>query len=197
MAPEQIQGGEVDHRSDIFSFGVLLFEMLTGKLPFRGEHEAAIVYSVVNEEPETLQNYLPEASAELQHILSRALEKDPEDRYQSAADMVSEIKRLLKHSTGERKKSMISPAIRNASNPTIDKPVQSQFTSKRNFRIWGGGIGIIIIGIILYFLFFNNNSGGLASLNPDMKIHVLPIPFSQFSYSGLSNDGKLVSLSRS
>lgn len=190
MSPEQIQGGEVDHRSDIFSFGVLFFEMLTGKLPFRGEHEAAIVYSVVNEEPEMLQNYLPEASTELQHILSRALEKDPEDRYQSAADMVSEIKRLLKHSTGERKKSMISPALRNASNPTIDTPVQSQVTSKRNFRIWGAGIGIIIIGIILYFLFFNNNSGGLASLNPDMKINVLPIPFSQFSYPSLSIDGK-------
>ncbi|MDP1678320.1 MAG: serine/threonine-protein kinase, partial [Bacteroidota bacterium] len=54
MAPEQIQGGEVDHRSDIFSFGVLLFEMLTGRLPFRGEHEAAMLYSIVNEEPQNI-----------------------------------------------------------------------------------------------------------------------------------------------
>ncbi len=57
MAPEQIQGGEVDTRSDIFSFGVVLYEMLTGQLPFRGEHEAAMVYSIVNEEPEPIQRY--------------------------------------------------------------------------------------------------------------------------------------------
>src|SRR6185436_17074532 len=52
MSPEQIQGGEADARSDLFSFVVVLFEMLTGRLPFRGEHEAALVYSIVNEEPE-------------------------------------------------------------------------------------------------------------------------------------------------
>jgi len=99
MAPEQIQGGEVDSRSDIFSFGVLLFEMLTGKLPFRGEHEAAMMYSILNEEPESIQTHLPHASVDLVHIINRALEKDPEDRYQSVADMVSESRRLLKQSS--------------------------------------------------------------------------------------------------
>ena len=59
MAPEQIQGGEVDARSDIFSFGMVLYEMLTGPSPFRGEHEAAMMYSIVNEEPEPLQHYVP------------------------------------------------------------------------------------------------------------------------------------------
>src|ERR1039458_7301947 len=71
MAPEQIQGGEVDYRSDIFSFGVLLFEMLTGKLPFRGEHEAAMVYSIVNEEPAPLTKYQPDLSPELERIIGR------------------------------------------------------------------------------------------------------------------------------
>src|SRR5512136_238994 len=65
MAPEQIQGEDVDHRSDIFSFGVVLFEMLTGKLPFRGEHEAAIMYSIMNEEPESAQHYRPDLPLEL------------------------------------------------------------------------------------------------------------------------------------
>jgi serine/threonine protein kinase len=190
MAPEQIQGGIVDHRSDIFSFGVLLFEMLTGKLPFRGEHEAAIVYSVVNEEPETIQNYLPEASGELQHILSRALEKDPEDRYQSAADIVSELKRLLKHSTGERKKSAIISTVPPVSSASSADSVKTQGLFNKNKWIIGGSTGIIALGIILYLLFFNNsNSSALTSLNPNMKIHVLPIPFSQFSYSGISKDG--------
>ena len=99
MAPEQIQGGEVDSRSDIFSFGVLLFEMLTGRLPFRGEHEAAMVYSIVHEQPELLTKYIPDAPSGLTHVLGRALEKDPEDRYQSAADMVSELRRGQKKTT--------------------------------------------------------------------------------------------------
>src|SRR3990167_9318396 len=57
MAPEHIQGGEVDTRSDIFSFGVLLFELLSGQLPFRGEHEAAIMYSIFHEDPASLQKH--------------------------------------------------------------------------------------------------------------------------------------------
>ena len=57
MAPEQIQGEAVDARGDIFSFGIVLFEMLTGHLPFRGEHEAAMMYSILNEEPQHLSNH--------------------------------------------------------------------------------------------------------------------------------------------
>jgi serine/threonine protein kinase/Tfp pilus assembly protein PilF len=99
MAPEQIQGGEVDARSDIFSFGVVLYEMLTGRLPFRGEHEAAMMYSILNEEPESLQKYLLDAPSELLHVLNRALEKDPNDRYQNVAEMVIDLRRLKKETT--------------------------------------------------------------------------------------------------
>jgi len=99
MAPEQIQGGEVDARSDIFSFGVVLYEMLTGHMPFRGEHEAAMVYSIVNEEPIPIQKHLPEVSSELVHVLNRALEKDPEDRYQFVHEMVIDLRRLKKETT--------------------------------------------------------------------------------------------------
>ena len=98
MAPEQIQGGEVDARSDIFSFGIVLFEMVTGKLPFRGEHEAAMVYSIVNEEPVPVEKYLPDASSDLIHVLNRLLEKTPQDRYQSMADVVIELRRVQKQS---------------------------------------------------------------------------------------------------
>src|SRR6267378_2741225 len=99
MAPEQIQGGEVDARSDIFSFGIVLYEMLTGRTPFSGEHEAAIMYSILNEEPDSLIKFNPEISPELDRIVKRALEKDPEDRYQHVDDMVSELRRAQKQST--------------------------------------------------------------------------------------------------
>src|SRR5690349_3501314 len=86
MAPEQIQGAEVDGRSDIFSFGVVLFEMLTGRMPFRGEHEAAMMYSILHEEPESVAKSRPEVSPEIDRIIRRALEKEPEDRYQHIDD---------------------------------------------------------------------------------------------------------------
>ena len=94
MAPEQIQGGEADPRSDIFSFGVLLFEMLTGKLPFRGEHEAAIMYSIVNEEPQQIEQFNKTVPSGLKQILERALEKDPDARYQSMQDLVNDLSLL-------------------------------------------------------------------------------------------------------
>jgi serine/threonine protein kinase len=92
MAPEQIQGEEVDSRSDIFSFGVLLFEMLTGRSPFRGEHEAALVYSIVNEEPQEIQQFRLDVPETIVHLMKRALEKDPDDRYQNMNEIVGELR---------------------------------------------------------------------------------------------------------
>jgi serine/threonine protein kinase/Tfp pilus assembly protein PilF len=99
MSPEQIQGGDVDARSDIFSFGVVLYEMLTSRLPFRGEHEAAMMYSIVNEEPDLPLKYRSDTPAELERIILRTLEKDPDDRFQHADDMVSELRRLKKQTS--------------------------------------------------------------------------------------------------
>jgi len=194
MAPEQIQGGEVDSRSDIFSFGVLLYEMLTGKTPFRGEHEAAMMYSILNEEPEPLQKYLPDASADLLHMINRAFEKDPEDRYQSAADMVSEIRRMLKQSSRVSKRLPADMVVPPMQREISAEPRQDRKPSIPTPWMVGGGVGIIVLAALVYGLFFmgGGSSGPRASLNPDMTIRVLPIPFSQFSYSGLSKDGNWV-----
>ncbi len=97
MAPEQIERGEADARADIFSFGIVLFEMLTGHTPFRGDHEAAMMYSILNEEPQSLPQVRTDCPAELDRIIHRALEKDPGNRYQHMDDMVSELRRLRTH----------------------------------------------------------------------------------------------------
>ncbi|HEY3215101.1 MAG TPA: protein kinase [Candidatus Eisenbacteria bacterium] len=98
MAPEQIEGGEVDLRADLFSFGAVLYEMLAGRTPFQRDSDAATMYAILNEAPEPVKKFRPDLSSEFLHVLNRALEKDREDRYQSAADMLIDLRRLKRES---------------------------------------------------------------------------------------------------
>ncbi len=93
MSPEQARGEEVDHHSDIWSLSVVFYEMLTGQLPFGGERESSILYSVVHEEPKSLKDVKRDIPQELQQIINRALKKKPEARYSSAAEMLKDLRK--------------------------------------------------------------------------------------------------------
>jgi Tol biopolymer transport system component/predicted Ser/Thr protein kinase len=92
MSPEQARGDEIDHQSDVFSLGVVLYELLTGEVPFKGDHEAAVLYGIMHTDPKPLSECRDDLPDGLQQVLDTALAKDTEARYQSMEDLLTGLR---------------------------------------------------------------------------------------------------------
>jgi serine/threonine protein kinase len=123
MSPEQVRAKELDARTDLFSFGTVLYEMATGQLPFRGDSTATIFDAILNRAPVAAVRLNPDVPPKLEEIINKALEKDRTLRYQSAAEMRTDLQRLKRDSESGRSAAAEAPTARFAKLWKIAVPV--------------------------------------------------------------------------
>ncbi len=130
--------------------------MLTGHLPFRGEHDAAMMYSIMNEQPQSLRQYRDDCPMDLDRIIFRALEKDPEDRYQHIDDMVSELRRQQKHTTrvirppDEQDEGNVPAAVKQVPGPATAEERRSPWWRHRVILIAAAAVLILVVALVLF-----------------------------------------------
>ncbi len=177
MSPEQARGEEVDHRTDLWSLGVVLYEMVAGRRPFRGDHEQAVLYSLLNEDPKPLTQMRPEAPPELERIVEGLLAKDPAQRYPAVDGALGDLRTLR--------------------NETMTTTVRTQPGLQPKIRpwMWAAGLAMVaaIPAIIAGGLYLAGPGGGGRTPAPVAGSFVrLTNQEGSESFPSLSPDGKFL-----
>ncbi|MFA6456059.1 MAG: protein kinase, partial [Bacteroidota bacterium] len=167
MSPEQVQGFNVDHRTDIFSFGVLLYELFSGQSPFKGVHETAIIYEIVNVDPEPITIVKPDLPPDLDAIVLECLAKEADERYQSAKEIVKDLRKLKRESSRQTASRILAVRKSQISSGSMLTPKTTEYETvpqKKAFQVdaWkitAAAAMVLFIGSLAWnFLFFKSDA---------------------------------------
>jgi TolB-like protein len=149
MSPEQMQGAAADHRTDIWALGVILYEMLAGEHPFKGESELAVMYSIMNEEPDPVTDLRSEIPMSMEQVVARALEKNPEKRYQHTAELLDDLRSISEGIESEGIRARVRKA---------------KLHRRKKVITYAGIAGLIIIMTVIALSFFMGRAATIDSI---------------------------------
>jgi eukaryotic-like serine/threonine-protein kinase len=166
MSPEQVRGKELDSRTDLFSFGAMLYEMTTGKMPFEGTTSGEICGAILHQSPRPVSQLNTEVPQPLETIIHKALEKDRDLRYQHASEMRADLSRLLRDSSSDRGAVSDSSKLKTAAPPAA-----------RSGKIWILAAGAFVVLLLAGFLWWRYHRPASVPGGPAAQTAVAVLPF--------------------